>query len=143
MKNLSRYAKVTRVSNAVAAGTTEITTESVDCQSFESAQFVVLFGAISTGAVPTVMVQGSSDNTTFVDLADTESTILDTDDNKAFVLDVGHPRHRYLRCVITRTGANVAVDGVVAQQYMAQVEPVVHDTASVAGSAFHHAPASA
>ena len=142
MKNLSRYAKMTRVSNAVPAGQTSITTTSIDTTSHESAQFVVLFGAISPGAATSVVAQGSSDNQSFEDLDGTVATVAETAGNQAYIVDIGHSRHRYLRCVINRGGANAVVDGVIAQQYMAQVEPVVHDEATIYGSDFHHAPAS-
>ena len=46
-KNLSRAAKVTRVMNAVAAGTSDQNSSSVDMTGFEGCQFVLMFGAIT------------------------------------------------------------------------------------------------
>ena len=53
--------KITRVSNAVAAGTSDINSSSVDMQGYDAVEFVVLFGAIVATAVTSVKAQQSSD----------------------------------------------------------------------------------
>lgn len=85
-------------------------------------------GAITSGAATICKVQGSLDNSAWSDLAGTGQTIADDDDNRAFVLDVPFPRHRYLRCVVTQATQDSVVDSVLALQYLPKSEPVTHDT---------------
>ena len=54
--NLSKAAKVTRVMNAVAAGTSDQNSSSVDMKGFDACQFVVAFGAITASAVTSIHV---------------------------------------------------------------------------------------
>jgi hypothetical protein len=139
--NLSNAAKVTRVSNAVAAGTTEIDATGVDMQGFEAVEFLVAFGAITAGAVTSCKLQGSHDNATnWTDLAGTAITVLETDDNKVAILDTAHTLYRYIRPVVVRGTQNAAVDAIVALQYLADREPVTQPT-SVLGTEFHNAAA--
>jgi hypothetical protein len=42
---------------------------------------------------------------------------------------------------VDRGTANAVIDGIIAIQYNANVEPVTHDSTTVVGSEFHHAPA--
>ena len=139
--NLSRSAKITRVMDSVAAGTSDQTSTSVDMKGFGNCQFVALFGTITAAAVTSVKVQTSSDDSSFNDLLGSAVTVADDDDDQAVVIDIGHPRERYLRCVIDRGTQNAVIDGVLAMQYEASNEPVSHDSSTVVGSEFHHAPA--
>jgi hypothetical protein len=141
--NLSRAGKVTRISNAVAAGTTAVTSAAIDMKGFDSCTFIVAFGTITTDGVQSVKAQQSSDNDadTYADLLGTSITVADDDDNQLVVLDIDKPRERYLKCVVSRATQNAVVDGIFAIQYNAQVQPVTHDVATVVGSEFHHAPA--
>jgi hypothetical protein len=142
--NLSRAGKVTRISNAVAAGTTAVTSSAIDMKGFDSCQFVVFFGAITANAVTSVKAQQSSDDGSsdaYADLAGTSITVADDDDNQTVILDIDKPRERYLKCVVSRATQNAVVDGIFAIQYNAVEQPVTHDAATVVGSEFHHAPA--
>lgn len=124
MFSLVKEAKFTRVSNAVAAGTTDVEATSVDMAGFDAVAFVVEFGTITSTAVTSVKVQGSADNSTFVDLESTSITVADDDDNQIFVADVVRPPYRYLRCVVDRGTANAVIDGITAIQYQARFMPV-------------------
>lgn len=142
--NLSRAGKVTRVSNAVAAGVTDVTSSAIDMKGFDSCQFIVLLGAIVTAAVTSVKAQQSSDDGSadaYADLEGTGITVADDDDNQMVVLDIDHPQERYLKCIVDRATQNATVDGIIAIQYNAQKEPVTHDATTVVGSEYHHAPA--
>jgi len=139
--NLSKAAKASRVSSAVSAGTTAINSSSIDMRGFSGAEFLVSFGAITAGAVTSVKLQGSADDSSWSDLEGTGQTVADDDDNQVFVLDAGHLRHRYLRCVVDRSTQNAVIDGIVSLQYDTDKEPVTHDAATVGGSEYHHAPA--
>lgn len=121
---LSTDAIVTRVSNAEAAATSDITSTSVDMATCESVAFVVLFGAITASAVTSVKVQGSLDNVTFYDLQSTGVTVADDDDNQVFVTEVVRPTWRYLRCIVDRGTQNAVVDGILAIQTNPRFPPV-------------------
>ncbi|MBA3483492.1 MAG: hypothetical protein H0T51_16915 [Pirellulales bacterium] len=122
--NLSKAAKMTRVSAAVAAGITDVNSTAVDMKGFGSVQFIVSMGAITAAAVTSAKLQGSSDNSSFSDLEGTAVTIADDDDDQVFGLDLSHPRHRYVRCVLDRGTQNAVLDGIIAVQYLADREPV-------------------
>ena len=141
--NLSKNTKLTRVSNAVAAGTTDVESAVIDMQNFEGVQFVVAFGTITAGAVTSIKVQqgAQSDLSDAADLAGTGVAVADDDDNKIFYLDVYRPRERYVRLVVDRGTQNAVVDGIFAQQYSPRKKPTTHDTTTVGGGETHASPA--
>lgn len=135
--NLSKNAKLTRISNAAAAGTSDINSSSVDMKGFTAAQFIVAFGTITASAVTSIKLQGSSDDSSFSDLEGTSQTVADDDDDQCFIIDVDQPTYRYLRVVVDRGTQNAVVDGIFAQQYRGYDGPVTHDSTTVGGSEFH------
>jgi len=139
--NLLNNNKLTRVNNAVAAGTTDVESASVDMKSFESVTFLVAFGAITATAVTSVKVQQSADDSTFNDLAGTGVTVADDDDNQVVAVEVHAPLDRYVRCVVDRGTANAVVDGIIASQSGPDAAPVTHDATTVVDTEVHHAPA--
>ena len=144
MYNLSKQAKLTRVSNAVVAGTSDVESSSVDMTGFDSVAFIVAMGAITSGAATSANVEQSSDDgssDSFTELLGTGITIADDDDNQLVLLDVCQPRERYVRCVVERATQNAVVDGIFALQYNSNVEPVTHDSTTVVGSEWHQSPA--
>ena len=140
--NISKGAKLTRVSNAVAAGTSDVTCSTIDTQGYDSCVFIAAFGTLTAGAVTSVKAQqgAASDMSDAADLEGTGITIADSDDNGLVMLEITSPRERYIRCIIDRGTANAVVDGVFALQSKAGVVPVVHDS-TVIGSEHHLAPA--
>ena len=139
--NLSRSGKVTRVANAAVAGTGPLNSAAIDMSGdFSSVTFYVAFGTILQTAVVDVRAQGSSDGSTWADLAGTAVPVSDASSNFVAVLEVDEPIDRYIRAVVTREVADVVVDAVIAVQTRAKHEPVTHDTMSVAGSEYHHSP---
>ncbi len=141
MNNLSTGAKLTRVSNAVAAGQTAVNSSSVDMTSFGAVQFIVAMGSITSGGAQSAKLQQSDDDSTWADLAGTSITIADDDDNQLVALDLISPAERYVRCVVSRATQDSVVDGIVAQQYLAKSEPVTHDATTVVGSEVALSPA--
>src|SRR5512137_837557 len=129
--NLSKAVKVARVLNGVAAGTTEQSGSVVDMQGFEGVQFVALFGALTATQVTSLKVQQGTlaDGSDMPDLAGSLHTALaDADGNKCLVTDVYRPQKRYVRAVVTRGTANAVIDGVIALQYSARVQPITNDS---------------
>jgi len=131
-----------RVSNAVAVGTTTITSASVDMQDWQGCRFIVIWGAITDGS-PSMKVRqgtvtGMSDG---ADLAGTLAAPALTDDNKLTIVDVYRPQERFLDCVVARGGATGAViDAIIAEQYDPRVMPATQD-ADVAVAEKHTSPA--
>ena len=141
--NLSRTAKATRVSNAVAAGTSAINSAVIDAKGFKGTTFIVAFGTIVENAVTSVKVQqgAESDLSDGADLEGSSITVAHTDDNKLVIVEIDDARKRYLRCVVSRATQNSTVDGIVAIQHNADEEPTTHDASTVVGSEYHLAPA--
>ena len=142
--NLSNQIKTTRLLNAVAAGTTDQNGTGVDMQGFLGVRFTFLFGTITSGAVTSCKAQQSSDDgsaDTYADLEGTAIAVADDDDNQVVVLEVYRPRERYVRPVIDRGTQNAVIDGIIAEQYGAIVQPTTDDATTVVDSEIHVSPA--
>lgn len=141
IKSLSKETKVTRVSNAAAAATTDVTSSAIDMKNFEGCMFIVSMGAITAGAVTSAYVtQCDTSGGEYTELDGTSLTIADDDDNQVFLLDVKFPAERYLKCVVDRATQDAVVDGIVAIQYGAKVKPTTHDSTTVGDSGFDQTP---
>ena len=144
--NLSKFGKVTRVSNAIAAGTGTTNCTGVDMKGYQSVCFYCLLGNVGIDSPPGTVqlkaqqaeVEGSPE--TYADLLGTAQTVTTTGDNKVLILEVDSPRERFVRPVLVRAGGTAVIDGVIAVQTKAVAEPVTHDS-TVAGSEYHLAPA--
>lgn len=129
--NVARASKATRVSNAVAAGTTDINTTVLDMQGFESVEWVASFGALTATQVTLIKAQQGdlSDGSDAADITGAATAALaDADSNKCLRLEIVRPTKRYVRCVVDRGTANAVVDGVVAVQHHAHKQPVSDDS---------------
>lgn len=144
IRALSQAAKITRHSNAVAAGTTTITPSSgIDMQGYDGCLFLVAFGAITASGVQSVKVQQSDDDgvsDAYSDLEGTSVSVADDDDNQLVWVDVARPQKRYLKVIVSRATQNSAIDGILALQYGSKVEPVTHDSTTVLGGELHVSP---
>ena len=138
--NISRGIKFTRVLDAVAAGTSDQNSSSVDMKSFDACTFAIGFGAITASAVTSIKIQGSDDDSTWSDLAGTAISVADSDDDKIVLAEINCPQQRYLRVVVDRGTQNAVIDFGVALQSKANAAPVTQSS-SVLGSEFHQAPA--
>jgi hypothetical protein len=143
--SLSNKVKITRHSNAVAAGTTDITpSDGIDMQNYEGCLFEVAFGAITAGAVTSIEVHTSSDDgvaDAYTALLGSSQTVADDDDNKIFVVDIYKPRERYLKLIVDRATQNAVLDGITAIQYEPRAMSTTHDSTTVGGSEIHTSPA--
>lgn len=139
--NLLTNVKITRVMNAVAAGTTDQESSSVDMQGYDGVLFVAAFGALTATQVTSINAAQSTDDSSFADLEGTKvGPLADADGNKLLVLDVYRPQERYVRCHVDRATANAVIDGVIAIQYCGSKAPITQGT-TVAGSESHQSPA--
>jgi hypothetical protein len=137
--SLARNVAVDRVSNAVAAGTSDVNCTSVDMEGFETATFVVSFGTITSTAVTSIQIDHSSDNSNWNTVAGSKVTIPDSASNKVAITETVRPTLRYVRCTIDRGTANAVIDGVVAIRSDARKAPVtqgatVQGTTVIVGS---------
>lgn len=141
--NLAKEVKVTRVMNAVAAGTTNQESSTVDMQGYDGVMFMAAFGTITANAVTSVKAQQGalSNGSDGADLEGTAITVADDDDNQVAIIDIYRPQERYVRCAISRGTQNAVIDGVIAVQYKGRKFPTVHDTATVIAAETHNSPA--
>ena len=142
--NFQEAEKVIRVSNAVAAGTTDVNCTGVDCANYESVEFIALFGTLTATQVTTLKAQQSSDNGSsdaWSDLTGTQTSALaDDDDNDMGRLEVVKPRKQYVRCVVERGTENAVIDGVIAILRGPRTKPITQD-ATVVVNESHVSPA--
>lgn len=131
----------------VAAGATDVTDATViDMQNFEGCRFIVVFGALTAGAVTGIRVQQAAAKTSDTaltsgaDLEGSAVSIADSEDGKALIVDVYKPRERYLQVQIDRATQNAVVEAVIAEQYGPRKHPVTKD-ATVASQEVHISPA--
>lgn len=132
MNNLLLNSKTSRVSNAVAAGTTNVNCTILDMQGYTSVLGICALNALTATQVTNLKAQvGNAANGS--DMADlvgaVTSNAADADSNKLLMLEVVKPTlYRYLRFVVERGTANAAIDSVVATQYAARQKPTTQDT---------------
>ena len=110
-----------------AAGTSDINGSIIDMSGFENLLIIVHMGAIVSGAVTTIKAQQDSAPAMggAQDLLGTELTVTDTDDDKAFYLDIVKPQKRYVRVVVPRATQNATLAAVYIQ-YNGSKSPVTH-----------------
>jgi len=131
-QNLHTDVKVTKVMNAVAAGTTDQQSSSVDMVGFTSVSFLASFGALAATAVTSCKIQYSDDDSNWSDYTDvdasdvTKSLDADDDGNKGVIISAVDFKHRYARLSIDRGTADAVIDCVFAIQAGAKEKPTTH-----------------
>ena len=142
--NISKGVKTTRVMNAVAAGTDDQNSSSVNMANFESVLFVAALGTLTSSQVTNMKAQQSDDDggsDAFSDLLGTlTAAMADGDSDKLIQLDIVKPRKQYVRVVLVRGTQNAVIDGIVAYQYSPLKLPTTHDS-SVQDTEIHISPA--
>jgi hypothetical protein len=132
MHNLTYNVVTKRLANAIAAGTGDTLTQTaVDTQGYAGVRFIILLGAVSATATMTGKLQQSSDNgstDTYDDIAGSSCSFdADTDDNKILITDIFKPKKRYLKLILARATANIAIDGIIVELYLPSAAPVTQD----------------
>lgn len=138
--NLSKNVKITVISAAAAAGTTEVDSSIIDMAGFDGVVFVAVTGALTINSVITLTAQENTANSTSGMAAITGGatpayTALGTETLNTFIVDIFRPIQRYLRVALTRTAANTVVNSIIAIQYHGTKLPPALD-ATVLASAF-------
>lgn len=142
LNNLLKDCNITRVMNAVAAGTSAQNGSAVDMSGYDGVLFVAAFGALTATQVTSLKAQQDTDSGmgTAADLAGTlVGPLADGDGNKCLVLDIYRPKERYVRPVVSRGTANAVIDGVIAIQYRSRKGPVTQG-ATIAFAEQHVSP---
>jgi hypothetical protein len=97
---------------AGAAGTTAVNGATVDLSGVEELLIVVPFGAIVTNAVTSIKFQEGDTTSPTTDVAGSNITVLDTDDDTTKVLRIVKPQKRYGRVVVSRATQNATVGAI-------------------------------
>jgi hypothetical protein len=127
--HLTDAVKTVHVLNAVAAGTTNQNTTSVDLQGFDGCRFIADIGTLTANQVTSLKVQSSTDNSNFSDITSAATAnMADGDSGKTLIVDVIRPGSRYLRGVVLRATANAVINCVIAELYRLRTAPVTQDT---------------
>ena len=126
--NLLEDAKFDRISNAVAAGQTTVTSDVIDMAGYSACYFVVLLADVSDGAELQLQIQ-HGDESGGGDMDDTElyanyDAGASDADNKAIICEIVRPRKRYVRAKLTRASADAEVDAIFAIVHQAGDLPV-------------------
>ena len=140
--NLTNHVRTARVAESQTAAQTDVVGTSTDLRTYHAVRYTALIGTVTAGGTVTLKAQGSDDNVNWADLADAEAVTDDAGAEGMLLLDLVHPRHRYVRPVIVRASENAQVDGIVADLYMADRLPVTHGD-TVAAATYSHAAATA
>jgi len=109
--------KIVRLSNAVAAGSSDEECTGVDMSGWTNATFIACLGTIVSGGVQSMKLQGSSDNAAADAYADitgaVSGAVADTDDNKIVALEISNPSEVWVRPVVERATQNCTIDSVI------------------------------
>jgi hypothetical protein len=116
---------------AGAAGTTAVNGATVDMANFEEIMILVPFGAIVSGAVTSIKWQEGSTTIPTTDVAGTNITVADTEDDTTKVLRIIKPRSRYGRVVVTRGTQNATVGAIYYILSGDRTLPAIDDTTVV------------
>lgn len=130
--SLAKDAAIDRVSNAVAAGTSDVNSTGVDMQDFETVTFGVMFGTITATAVTSIQIDHSDDNSTYNAVAGSKVTVPDTASNKIAFTEAIRPTKRYVRCTVDRGTANAVIDGIIAIRSGARKAPITQGSTHAA-----------
>lgn len=140
MQNLLKECKISRVSNAAAAGTTEVLSSVLDMTGYDGVIFIALLGDVTINSVLTLTAKGNTASSTSSPAPVTQKatdayTATATDaDNKLLAVDVVKPQTRYIFASLTRAAANAVVDGIIAIQYQSRSKPQSLDSTVLAAA---------
>lgn len=127
---LTNQVKTMVVEAAAVAGTSDLTTDTVDLQGFDSVRFIAHLGALTTThATKLVLYAGdAADGSDKVAITSGETALAaDGDSNHLLIADCVRPPHRYITAVLDRGTANAVLNGIIAELYNASSVPVTMD----------------
>jgi hypothetical protein len=126
--NLIKDCKITRVMNAVAAGTTEQKSSVLDMSGYDGVCFILLLNAVTDASVITATIYENTASSTSSPAPVTSGVAATltalSSSNLVMAADLVRPVSRYVFLDITRITQNAAIDGVLAIQYRTNDIPV-------------------
>ena len=138
--NLLHDCKVLAVENTAAAGQTEVVSDVVDMQGYDSIAFIAKTGDVTdtcvltlTGKTNTANSVSSPTPTTLTDTATFTAGATDADD-KLLILDLHKPRDRYVFLSLTRTTADAVIECVIAILYNSHERKLAPDSGIIASA---------
>ncbi len=135
--NLSPVVSTYLASTNVAAGTTDVNGTSFDMQStfggpYQGIRFIAALGTATTTHVTSLKIQGSTDNSTFVDIANSQQgPAQDLASDTLLVTEVYQPQYRYVRPVLDRGTANCVLNAIIGEAFGARAVPITTQDATV------------
>ena len=144
MRNISNFAKITKVKDTSAAAQTAVNSDGVDMTGFETVLFLVNAGAITSGGVQSINAAQSDDDGSaddYTDLLGTKVTVADDDDNQLFWVEVVNPQKRYVRLEIARATQDSAFGPIYAFQAGANLKPTDNNVTDTITGELHVSPA--
>ncbi len=115
---------------ALAAGTSDVNSVGVDTQGFDSLSILIRLGTVTATGTGTFKIQGSDDNSTYVDIEGSAQTWADTDSNYQIGWGYGRLVYRYYRVATDRATANTAISSMVALLSNSKLEAVTQLTST-------------
>ena len=119
---------------ALAAGTSNKTSGSIDLSNAISAEITVKLGAVTPTGTGSFKLQWSEDDITYTDVTGSTQTWDDTMSNLSFAWGISEVVNKYMKVVTTRATANTAVAIMEARVYSRNV-PVTQLTTGIQNAA--------
>src|SRR4051794_10485321 len=114
---LSENVRISRLKNAVAAGTSNQTGTTVDMAAdggYDGCLFLALLGTLTASQVTQMKLTQSSDDGVadgYSDIAGSKTDAMaDADSNKLIAIDIKRPTKQYLQPILMRATANAVLD---------------------------------
>lgn len=137
MFSLLKDTKISLVKVRQTGAQTEILSDTVDMQGFDSVMFVAITGDVSNTSVLTLTVKSNPTDSTSggtTEKAGTATTATATSaDTKLIIVDVLRPTQRYCFASFTRTTADAVVEGIIAIQYNSKAKPITQGSSVLTG----------
>lgn len=128
--------KILNIENSVAAGQATTVGEIVDTAGFGGACFIYKLGVVVNAAAITLKIYSGTDATVsdVAELSGASAAIASalSDSEQVLMVDVKHPRERYLRPTIVTADQNVEIDWALCVLYNPDVLPVTQLSTLVA-----------
>lgn len=120
---LTYEVKTIRGKAAVAAGTSDQHSSTIDMAGYDAVRCIALLGTLTATQVTKLLAQGgaAANGSDKAPITGAETAAAaDTDSDKILILDVIQPRQRYITFTIDRGTANAVIDGMIIELYKAR-----------------------
>ncbi len=139
---MSKDVKATLVQVGLVDGQSDPESDPVDMQGYEGVVFVGNINTVTGAATVKLTPEQSTATGGSYSAISTAANIISTagSADKFLMTDVYRPRERFVKCLLTRAGANSVYGGTMAYQYGPGAKtPVTHSTTTAdTVPVFHH-----